>query len=453
MGVLSGVRVVEIAGIGPAPFCGMLLADMGADVILVERSNMKAGDPLDLGDKAIVHRGKRSLALDLKEPRAIEAVLRLVSGADALLEGMRPGVMERLGLGPAVCLERNPRLVYGRMTGWGQDGPLAQAAGHDLNYIALSGALWYSGEPGTPPLAPPTLVGDLGGGALYLAMGVLAGILGARSSGRGQVVDAAIVDGSANMMNLLLSLHGAGRMPMARGRGLLDGPHWYGSYACADGSWISIGALEPQFYALLLDKLGLTDEPDFQRPYDPRTWAALRQRLADIFASQPRQHTADNDRFYHRIFNSYSSKAGRAWVIAHNPNLIPQNSFLNDNSQNDSSQDGKQNAAVQAGLRQQDRQPGRAVPLPGRARIGRRGRGGRPRRHPRQTRRPRRHRAGRVLPPVRPVPGRSAAHLSEAQVPRLSRTAERLPRRVPRDAGGLLLRHAGRDDVRGRGVV
>ena len=143
MGVLSGVRVVEIAGIGPAPFCGMLLADMGADVILVERSNMKAGDPLDLGDKAIVHRGKRSLALDLKEPRAIEAVLRLVSGADALLEGMRPGVMERLGLGPAVCLERNPRLVYGRMTGWGQDEPLAQAAGHDLNYIALSGALWY----------------------------------------------------------------------------------------------------------------------------------------------------------------------------------------------------------------------------------------------------------------------------------------------------------------------
>jgi crotonobetainyl-CoA:carnitine CoA-transferase CaiB-like acyl-CoA transferase len=293
MGVLSGVRVVEIAGIGPAPFCGMLLADMGADVILVERSNMKAGDPLDLGDKAIVHRGKRSLALDLKEPRAIAALLQLIAGADALLEGMRPGVMERLGLGPAVCLERNPRLVYGRMTGWGQDGPLAQAAGHDLNYIALSGALWYSGEPGTPPLAPPTLVGDLGGGALYLAMGVLAGILGARSSGHGQVVDAAIVDGSANMMNLLLSLHGAGRMPMARGRGLLDGPHWYGSYACADGDWISIGALEPQFYALLLDKLGLTDEPDFQRPYDPRTWAALRQRLAHIFAGQPRQHWVD----------------------------------------------------------------------------------------------------------------------------------------------------------------
>ena len=259
MGVLSGIRIVEIAGIGPGPFCGMLLADMGAEVILVERAGV-GGDLLDLGKNTIVNRGKRSVALDLKDPKAIDAVLRLIEGADALIEGMRPGVMERLGLGPDVCLARNPRLVYGRMTGWGQSGPLAQAAGHDLNYIALSGALWFAGEPGRPPLAPPTLVGDLGGGALYLAMGLLAGILHARGSGQGQVVDAAIVDGSANLMNLLLSAHAAGQLPYERGTGLLDGPHWCGSYACADGLFVSVQALEPQFNALLFAKLGLGDE-------------------------------------------------------------------------------------------------------------------------------------------------------------------------------------------------
>ncbi|MCU6433297.1 CoA transferase [Undibacterium sp. Jales W-56] len=293
MTVLSGVRVIEIAGIGPAPFCGMLLADMGADVILVERKTVKAGDPLDLAQKAIVNRGKRSLALDLKEPQAVQALMQLIASADALIEGMRPGVMERLGLGPEVCLEINPKLVYGRMTGWGQDGPLAQSAGHDLNYIALSGALWYGGAAGTPPLAPPTLIGDLGGGALYLAMGVLAGILSARSTGCGQVVDAAIVDGSANMMNLLLSLHAAGHQPFERGQGLLDGPHWYGSYACADGGYITIGALEPQFYALLMAKLGLGEAVEFQHPYDKRRWPQLRIRLAEIFASRPRQHWID----------------------------------------------------------------------------------------------------------------------------------------------------------------
>ena len=293
MGVLSGVRVVEFAGIGPAPFCGMLLADMGANVILVERSNAKADDPFALGGNNIVHRGKRSLALDLKNPEAIDAVLKLIESADCLLEGMRPGVMERLGLGPDVCLQLNPRLVYGRMTGWGQSGPLAQAAGHDLNYIALSGALWYAGAHGSVPLAPPTLVGDLGGGALYLAMGVLAGILSARSTGQGQVVDAAIVDGSANMMNLLLSLHAAGQQPMERGRGILDGPHWYGSYVCADDQYITLGSLEPQFYALLIDKLGLNDDPAFARPYDSRKWDGLRQRFIKIFASRPRKHWTD----------------------------------------------------------------------------------------------------------------------------------------------------------------
>ena len=290
MGVLSGVRIVEIAGLGPGPFCGMLLADMGADVILVERATTKSNDPTDLGKNAIVNRGKRSIALDLKNPEAIAAVLTLIAGADALIEGMRPGVMERLGLGPDAFLARNPRLVYGRMTGWGQDGPLAQAAGHDINYIALSGALWFSGQPGAPPMAPPTLVGDLGGGALYLALGLLAGILRARADGQGQVVDAAIVDGSANLMNLVLSAHAAGQQPFERGRGLLDGPHWYGSYACSDGHFVSVGALEPQFNQLLFAKLGLGDDPDFRNAYDPRHWTALREHLAELFMQQPRAH-------------------------------------------------------------------------------------------------------------------------------------------------------------------
>ena len=292
MGVLAGIRIIEIAGIGPGPFCGMLLADMGAEVILVERTG-KGATMMDLGKNTIVNRGKRSLALDLKDPAAIDAVLRLIDTADALIEGMRPGVMERLGLGPDVCLARNPRLVYGRMTGWGQNGPLAKVAGHDLNYIALSGALWFSGEPGRPPLSAPTLVGDLGGGALYLAMGILAAVLNVQRGGAGQVIDAAIVDGSANMMNLLLSAHAAGQQPFERGQGLLDGPHWCGSYACADGHFISIQALEPQFNALLFAKLGLSDDPDFKRPYDPRCWVELRQRLTNMFASQPRQHWVD----------------------------------------------------------------------------------------------------------------------------------------------------------------
>ena len=289
MGALSGLRVVEIAGLGPAPFCGMLLADMGADVVLVERAGGGV-DPLAFGRHAIVNRGKRSIALDLKDPAAVDAVLRLVADADVLIEGMRPGVMERLGLGPDACLARNPRLAYGRMTGWGQDGPLAQAAGHDINYIALSGALWFSGAPDAPPMAPPALVGDLGGGALYLAMGVLAAVLSARQTGVGQVVDAAIVDGSASLMNLMLSLHAVGQQPFERGRGLLDGPHWYGSYACADGAYVTVGALEPQFNALLFAKLGVADDPDFSNAYDPRRWPALRERLAALFATQARAH-------------------------------------------------------------------------------------------------------------------------------------------------------------------
>ena len=288
-GPLSGIRILEFAGIGPGPFAGMLLADLGADVILIERP-ARGGDPLDLGKNNILNRGKRSICLDLKNPRAVDLALRLADGSDALIEGMRPGVMERLGLGPEVVLSRQPKLVYGRMTGWGQSGPLAQRAGHDINYIGRSGALWYSGQAGEAPLAPPTLVGDLGGGALYLALGLVAGILHARNSGAGQVVDAAIVDGSASLMNLLLSLRAAGSMPAERGAGLLDGPFWYGSYRCADGKFVTVGAIEPQFNAELLKRLGAAEDEAFARPHDPETWPRGRQRMAGIFAASSRDH-------------------------------------------------------------------------------------------------------------------------------------------------------------------
>lgn len=286
-GPLAGLRVLEIAGIGPAPFCGMLLADLGAEVVLVER-RQRDDETVQLGPAAIFHRGKRATALDLKSKEDVETVLRLVEHADALIEGMRPGVMERLGLGPDVCLARNPRLAYGRMTGWGQEGPLAQAAGHDINYIALSGALWYSGQAGEPPMTPPTLVGDVGGGALYLAIGILAAVMSARQTGRGQVVDTAIIDGSAHMMNLLMSVRAAGRMQNARGVSLLDGPHWYSTYRCADGRFVSVGALEPKFYQLLRERLGLDDDPIFADGFDPATWPVLKRRLAELFAKRSR---------------------------------------------------------------------------------------------------------------------------------------------------------------------
>ncbi|WP_244815261.1 CaiB/BaiF CoA-transferase family protein [Caballeronia sp. Lep1P3] len=286
-GPLAGLRVLEIAGIGPGPFCGMLLADLGADVVVVDRVEA-AADALDLGDAQIANRGKRSIAVDLKSPEGVATVLGLVERCDALIEGMRPGVMERLGLGPDVCLARNRRLVYGRMTGWGQHGPLAHAAGHDLNYVALSGALWYAGEPGSAPVSPPSLVGDVGGGAMYLAVGILAGVVHACATGEGQVIDAAIVDGSAHMTSLLLALQASQQMVAARGKSLLDGPHWYHTYRCADGAYVSVGALEPKFYRLLREKLGLADDPAFDRPYDPENWPALRERLAGIFATRSR---------------------------------------------------------------------------------------------------------------------------------------------------------------------
>ncbi|MBI4995903.1 MAG: CoA transferase [Rhodocyclales bacterium] len=286
-GPLAGIRILEIAGIGPGPFAGMLLADMGAEVIVVERPG--GAGTLSLGRHAIYNRGKRSICIDLKAPRAAELILRLVADCDALIEGMRPGVMERLGLGPDLCLARQPGLVYGRMTGWGQDGPLAQRAGHDINYIALSGALWYSGQPDQAPLAPPTLVGDLGGGALYLALGILAGILRAKAGGGGQVVDAAIVDGSANLMNLLLAF-AAGGMPTERGKGWVDGPYWYGTYRCADGRYLAVGPIEAQFHAEFLGRLGLAGDPVLVQSLDDATWPVARARLAQVFAAAPQDH-------------------------------------------------------------------------------------------------------------------------------------------------------------------
>lgn len=296
MGPLAGKRIVEIAGIGPCPFAGMMLADMGADVVLVERKTRDggtAGDGLD-PRFTIMNRGKRSIAIDLKADGAVDVVLRLVAGADGLIEGFRPGVMERLGLGPDVCHAVNPRLVYGRMTGWGQTGPLAQAAGHDLNYIALSGAAWYGGRADSPPTAPPTLVGDIGGGAMVLVVGLLAALIGAESTGRGQVVDAAVVDGSALATTLLGALYAAGLWRRERIANMLDGASpWYDTYECADGKFVSVAALEPAFYRQLIDKLGLAADPDFDDQFDARRWPAQKARVAALFRTKSRAQWCD----------------------------------------------------------------------------------------------------------------------------------------------------------------
>ncbi len=277
-GPLTGLKVLEFAGIGPTPFCGMLLSDLGADVVRIDRKGQGRSSPTD-----VLSRGRRSVGVDLKTAAGGEACLKLIESADALIEGFRPGVMERLGLGPDPAFARNPRLVYGRMTGWGQDGPNAQAAGHDINYIALSGALHAIGTEERP--APPlNLVGDFGGGALYLAFGLLAGILRARDSGRGQVIDCAMTDGAASLMAMFYGLKAAGLWTEERRSNLLDGgAHFYGVYRCADGKWVSIGAIEPGFYALLLEKTGI-DDPEFARQMDRASWPSLREKLANIVA-------------------------------------------------------------------------------------------------------------------------------------------------------------------------
>jgi len=289
MGPLAGKKIVEIAGLGPGPVCGMLLADMGAEVTVIDRPATSNPSALALANAAIMNRGKKSIALDLKMEGGRDVVLRLLENANGLIEGFRPGVMERLGLGPGDCLEVNPRLVYGRMTGWGQAGPLSQVAGHDLNYVALSGALWYGGRADSPPTVPPTLVGDMGGGAMLLAIGMLAAMMNAQETGKGQVVDAAMIDGSALSTTLLYALFQSGNWTLNRQDNFLDGAaYWYDTYECADGKYVSIGSIEPEFHALLLEKLGLEDDPDFAQQYKKDRWSELKARFVDIFKTKTR---------------------------------------------------------------------------------------------------------------------------------------------------------------------
>jgi alpha-methylacyl-CoA racemase len=278
-GPLTGLRIVEFAGIGPGPFAGMLLADMGAEVITLVRPGQSP--------KGASARGRKIVAVDLKQPETIAQVLSLLDSADALLEGYRPGVMERLGLGPDVVLGRNKKLVYGRMTGWGQEGPLAQAAGHDINYISITGALAAIGT-GDKPVPPLNLVGDFGGGALYLVVGMLAALLEASRSGQGQVVDAAMCDGAASLITMFFDMRATGRWKEQRESNMLDGgAHFYGVYACKDGGFISIGSIEPQFYALLRKHAAL-DDAAFDAQMDPSAWPALRQKLEAVFLTKTR---------------------------------------------------------------------------------------------------------------------------------------------------------------------
>ncbi|BCG71771.1 alpha-methylacyl-CoA racemase [Mesorhizobium sp. 113-1-2] len=319
--MLRGIRIVEIEALGPAPFAGMLLADLGAEIIVVHRKQaLLPGLP----ERSLLDRGKRSIALDLGDAEDVALLMRLIATADGLIEGFRPGVMERLGLGPEACLAVNPMLVYGRMTGWGQDGPLARTAGHDLNYIGVSGALWYASLPHEPPMAPPTLVGDIGGGALYLVIGILAGIMNARASGEGTVVDAAIVDGSAHMMNLLMVLGQIGGLAAERGRSLLDGPHWCRVYRTSDGGFISVQCIEPKFYALFLDRLGLAADPQFANQFDRDLWPELGSQLAAIFAAK----TRDEWTSLFEGSDACVSPVLNPWEAAQHPHMAARGSWL-----------------------------------------------------------------------------------------------------------------------------
>ncbi len=284
MGPLRGITIVEFTGIGPGPFCGMMLSDMGARVIRIDRPSQRPR-----ASKDALSRGRESIALNLKDPQAIEIALRLVERADGLFEGFRPGVMERLGLAPELCLERNPRLVYGRMTGWGQDGPLAHAAGHDTNNIALAGVLGTLGRRGEPPPMPLNLIGDFGGGGMLLAFGMVCALLEARMSGQGQVVDAAMVDGAATLMAVFYATHASGYFVEERESNFLDGgSHFAGSYETKDGRYISICAFEPQFYSLLLEKLGV-DRERFAEQMNRARWPEYKAEFAAVFKSKTRE--------------------------------------------------------------------------------------------------------------------------------------------------------------------
>jgi alpha-methylacyl-CoA racemase len=283
VGPLTGFKIIELAGIGPGPFCGMMLADMGAEVIRVDRPGKNARRNVD-----VLTRGRKSIAVDLKTSAGRDVVLKLCESADALFEGFRPGVTERLGLGPADCQAGNPKLVYGRMTGWGQDGPMASAAGHDINYIALSGALHAIGDKGGKPVPPLNLVGDFGGGGMFLAFGMVCALLEAQKSGEGQVVDTSMVEGSATLMAMFFSMQGAGIWKDERGSNMLDGgAHFYDTYETQDGRYISLGSIEPQFYALLIEKAGL-DADDFTPQMDVSRWPEYKDKLAEVFKQRTR---------------------------------------------------------------------------------------------------------------------------------------------------------------------
>ena len=288
MGALDGVRVIELAGIGPGPFCGMMLADQGAEVIQVDRAvQVRGGDPARPPGN-FNGRGRRSIGVDLKSPGGVETVLRLVDGADMVFEGFRPGVAERLGVGPDDCLARNPAIVYGRMTGWGQDGPYSSMAGHDINYIALAGVLAHFGRNDSGPVPPMNLVGDFGGGGMYLAYGMVCALFEARASGKGQVVDAAMVDGAASLMSFIHGMMASGFHTPGRGTNMLDtGAHFYDVYECSDGGWISLGSIEPQFYAELLDRLGL-DAERFANQNDRSLWPELSEEIAAVVRTKTR---------------------------------------------------------------------------------------------------------------------------------------------------------------------
>ncbi|MBM3717975.1 MAG: CoA transferase [Actinobacteria bacterium] len=289
-GPLSGYRIIEIAGIGPGPFAAMLLADMGAEVIRVDRAQAVRGPAPDKPAGDLMLRGRRNIAVDLKNPDGVETLLRLVEKADAIIEGFRPGVMERLGVGPDACLARNPRIVFGRMTGWGQEGMYAQAAGHDINYIALAGALAHFARRGEAPVPPLNMVGDFGGGGMFLAYGVVCALLEAHKSGKGQVVDTAMVDGAAVLMTMFWSFKSMGIFnENAPGTNLLDtGAHFYDVFECSDGRYISLGSIEPQFYAELMRLTGLGSDPEFAKQMDQSMWPVLKERLRGIFRTKSR---------------------------------------------------------------------------------------------------------------------------------------------------------------------
>ncbi len=318
-GPLTGYRIIEIAGIGPGPFAAMLLSDMGAEVIRVDRAQAVRGPAPDTAHYDVMLRNRRNVALDLKHPDGVATLLDLVEGADAIIEGFRPGVMERLGVGPDVCLARNPKLVFGRMTGWGQDGPYSQAAGHDINYISLAGALAHFRRAGEAPVPPLNMVGDFGGGGMFLAYGVVCALLEAQRSGKGQVVDTAMVDGAAVLMSMFWAFRTIGMFDEhAPGTNLLDtGAHFYDVFECSDGKYISLGSIEPQFYAELMRITGLEGDPEFAQQMDQALWPQLKERLRSTVPDQDPRRVVRLDGAHRRLLRP-GAHMGEAAEHPHN---------------------------------------------------------------------------------------------------------------------------------------